>query len=173
MDRLSVFSRKVLALHHPYRRHGSLFTGTSSSHADALWTNSVQLWELAALSIHRSSLHKYGKSHRLAGADQESQPWALITGASDGLGVGWAQELAAEGINVILHGRNPTKLDALKRTLEAEHKISVRTLVLDAEKLPTSTEEGAYKEFDQLILDTVTGIPLTILINVSTLLRSS
>lgn len=128
----------------------------------------MQLWELANLSLHRTKLPKYGRSHRLAGADQESQPWALITGASDGLGVGWAKELAIDGINIILHGRNPTKLDALKSTIEAEYKVCVRTLVLDAEKLPTSTEEGAYKDFDRLILDTVAGIPLTILVNVST-----
>lgn len=103
----------------------------------------------------------------MASADQKSKPWALVTGASDGLGVGWAHELAAEGINVILHGRNSSKLDGIKSTLEAEHKICVRTLVLDAEKLPTSLEEGAYDEFDRLILDTVADIPLTILINVS------
>lgn len=87
--------------------------------------------------------------------------------------MGWAKELAADGINVIIHGRNPSKLDALKNTIEAEYNVCVRTLVLDAERLPTSTEEGAYKDFDRLILDAVAGIPLTILINVSTCLSKT
>lgn len=110
-------------------------------------------------------MHTYGNSHPGAGVDQESRPWALITGASDGLGLAWGQELAADGFNVILHGRNAKKLDGIKKDLEQEYNIRVRTLVFDAELMPTSLEAGAYNDFDNLIHDTIAGISLTILIN--------
>ena len=37
--------------------------------------------------------------------------WALITGASNGLGREYAFELAREGFNIILMGRNQAKTD--------------------------------------------------------------
>ena len=36
----------------------------------------------------------------------------LITGSTDGIGLETARTLVAMGHNVLLHGRNPTKLDA-------------------------------------------------------------
>ncbi len=36
--------------------------------------------------------------------------WALVTGASDGIGKGFCQELANKGFNIILIARNPEKL---------------------------------------------------------------
>lgn len=43
----------------------------------------------------------------------------LITGSTDGIGLETAKLLAAEGHNVILHGRNPEKLAAAQQTLAA------------------------------------------------------
>jgi short-subunit dehydrogenase len=46
--------------------------------------------------------------------------WALVTGATDGIGFGFAQELCARGFNVILHGRNREKLNMRVKELTAE-----------------------------------------------------
>ncbi|CAL5867010.1 uncharacterized protein PFLUO_LOCUS1222 [Penicillium psychrofluorescens] len=46
--------------------------------------------------------------------------WALVTGATDGIGFGFSQELCARGFNVILHGRNPTKLQQRQAELARE-----------------------------------------------------
>ncbi|KAJ5578723.1 uncharacterized protein N7459_007687 [Penicillium hispanicum] len=46
--------------------------------------------------------------------------WALVTGATDGIGFGFCQELCARGFNVILHGRNRAKLESRARELAAE-----------------------------------------------------
>lgn len=72
--------------------------------------------------LYRSKLHLYHHPptpawHSLdkqrSGEPQDSNPWALITGASDGIGYGFVQELASQGFNIILHGRNQTKIDGL------------------------------------------------------------
>jgi len=44
----------------------------------------------------------------------------LVTGATDGLGRGVAERLAAEGATVHIHGRNPERLDAAAAEIEAK-----------------------------------------------------
>src|ERR1700712_245755 len=63
--------------------------------------------------LRRSSFSRYISS------DDKSPTWALVTGASDGIGLGFAHELCSRGINVILHGRNKPKLQAVKEKLIA------------------------------------------------------
>lgn len=58
-----------------------------------------------------SSLKRYHYGH------DGSPPWALVTGASDGIGLGFAHELAHRGFNVILHARNATKLEGVNSQL--------------------------------------------------------
>lgn len=58
--------------------------------------------------------------------------WALVTGATDGIGFGFCQELCARGFNVILHGRNPEKLARRAAELNALFpRRRVDTLCLD------------------------------------------
>ncbi len=46
-------------------------------------------------------------------------PWALIAGASDGVGLAFARRLAREGLNLILVARNQAKLDKAAEELRA------------------------------------------------------
>lgn len=46
-------------------------------------------------------------------------PWALIAGASDGVGLALARQLAGEGLKLILVARNQAKLDAAATELRA------------------------------------------------------
>ncbi|KAF7172541.1 hypothetical protein CNMCM5623_004733 [Aspergillus felis] len=63
------------------------------------------------------------------------EAWALVTGASDGIGFGFAQELCKRGFNIFLHGRNHDKLQRKRDELLAEFpKAKVRILVFDAFK---------------------------------------
>ncbi len=55
---------------------------------------------------------------------------ALITGATSGIGEGCARRFAAGGYNVIITGRNQSKLDALKAELERDGT-QVLTLTFD------------------------------------------
>ncbi|MFQ5417897.1 MAG: SDR family NAD(P)-dependent oxidoreductase [Myxococcota bacterium] len=50
-------------------------------------------------------------------------PWALVTGASAGIGRECARQIAAEGINLVLVARRKNLLEELGRELSAEHGV--------------------------------------------------
>ncbi|MFE5410802.1 SDR family NAD(P)-dependent oxidoreductase [Microbacterium sp. NPDC056569] len=56
---------------------------------------------------------------------------ALITGASAGLGVEYANQLAARGADVVLVARREDRLRALAERLEAAHGITATAIALD------------------------------------------
>lgn len=57
--------------------------------------------------------------------------WALVTGASSGLGAEFAKQLAAAGCNVLLTARSTDKLEALAAALVDEYKVEARALFSD------------------------------------------
>jgi len=58
-------------------------------------------------------------------------PWALVAGASVGLGEAFARQLAGRGVNLLLMARRQDALDHLAVGLRATHGIDVRTLAAD------------------------------------------
>ncbi|MCT4778277.1 MULTISPECIES: SDR family NAD(P)-dependent oxidoreductase [Exiguobacterium] len=64
---------------------------------------------------------------------------ALITGASSGIGLEFAHILAKQGYNLVLVARRQHLLDRLKRQLESEYPITVKTVALDLSR-PESAE---------------------------------
>src|SRR5579871_80435 len=57
--------------------------------------------------------------------------WALVAGASEGLGAEYATQLAAMGLNLVLIARRKELLEQLGAQLIREHAVEVRTLPLD------------------------------------------
>ena len=58
-------------------------------------------------------------------------PWAVVAGASEGLGAAFAAALAARGLNVLLLARRAEHLEAVAERLRATTKVEVRTEVFD------------------------------------------
>ncbi|HEX6798903.1 MAG TPA: SDR family NAD(P)-dependent oxidoreductase [Ktedonobacterales bacterium] len=58
-------------------------------------------------------------------------PWAVVAGASQGLGEAYAEQVAALGLNVVLIARREELLRALAERLGAKHGIEARVLALD------------------------------------------
>ena len=57
--------------------------------------------------------------------------WALVAGASEGLGEAFADALARRGCNLVLIARRGDVVGTVAERLRAEHGIEVRTLALD------------------------------------------
>ncbi len=58
-------------------------------------------------------------------------PWALVAGASAGLGAEYAAQVAARGLYVVLIARRTEQLEALSARLRADYAIQTRVLTLD------------------------------------------
>ncbi len=57
--------------------------------------------------------------------------WAVVTGASAGIGREFAEQLAAHRVNLLLLARRGELLDTLAQALRQSHGIQVQTLALD------------------------------------------
>ncbi len=58
-------------------------------------------------------------------------PWALVTGASDGIGEAMARRAAADGLNVVLAARSEDKLRALAQNIERDNNVQTRAVAAD------------------------------------------
>lgn len=80
---------------------------------------------------------------------------ALITGASRGIGRGFAERLAQDGYDLILTARTASDLDALATSLRKQHHVEVQTLAADLSK-PQGVDG---------VIAAVRGRPLSLLVN--------
>ncbi len=81
--------------------------------------------------------------------------WALVTGASAGIGEAFARALAREGMNVVVTARRKERLDALADELERDHGVQARPVAVDL-----TTPEGP-----DALADAVDDLPLGLLVN--------
>ncbi|CAL4075820.1 unnamed protein product, partial [Meganyctiphanes norvegica] len=57
--------------------------------------------------------------------------WAVVTGASDGIGKAYVHKLAARGMNVVLIARNKDKLDGVAEYARSEYGIETSVVIAD------------------------------------------
>jgi hypothetical protein len=86
-----------------------------------------------------------------------SGKWALVTGASAGIGAALAEELARGGTNLVLTARRQDRLEELAKKLEAAHKIQTKVFVADL------TQPDAPEKIFQFTKDQ--GVIVELLIN--------
>ncbi|OAA66488.1 3-ketoacyl-reductase [Niveomyces insectorum RCEF 264] len=97
-----------------------------------------------------TNLRKYGKKGT----------WAVVTGASDGLGKEYASQLAAKGFNLVLVSRTKSKLDALASQLEDKYAgsgLQTKVLAMDY----AQNDDADYERLAELI----DGLDIGILVN--------
>lgn len=100
------------------------------------------LLRLATVYFGPSHVHRYLHS---------AKSYALVTGATDGIGKAVARELYNKGFNLILHGRSEEKLQRVKAELQAQASTSrdVRLWVANAND-PDVDFEAAVAQWDDL-----------------------
>ncbi|ERN13737.1 very-long-chain 3-oxoacyl-CoA reductase 1 [Amborella trichopoda] len=85
--------------------------------------------------------------------------WALITGPTDGIGKGFAFQLARKGLNLVLVGRSPSKLKEVSDGIHSKcgEKVQIKTVVVDF--------SGNLSEGMQKIEEAIHGLDVGVLIN--------
>ncbi len=71
------------------------------------------------------------KSKNIEKFKQKCGPWAIVTGASSGIGTEFAKKLAAIGLNLVLVARRKDCLEVLKQNLEQAYNIQVKITAVD------------------------------------------
>jgi uncharacterized protein len=88
-------------------------------------------------------------------------PWALVTGASSGIGEQFAHALAARGLNLIVTARRAALLEALAADIRRRHSVGVDVLALDLSRqdfLPALTAACADKDIGLVVSNAGFGL---------------
>lgn len=126
----------------------------------------VKVYNILILYLRPSGLARF--RHKSRNGDG---PWAMVTGASDGIGLQFANELASQGFNVVIHGRNHEKLSRVQSQLQTKFPAqSFRTLVANAGTMTSITHQpgglGKFEPVDfKAIQQSLDDINLTVLVN--------
>ncbi|XP_053665067.1 inactive hydroxysteroid dehydrogenase-like protein 1 [Anopheles marshallii] len=89
-----------------------------------VWTPVLLVLRSIRLLVFRQELsQRYGK-------------WAVITGASDGIGKGYAHYLARQGMAIVLVARNEAKLAKVAAEIKSKHGVETKIVVADFSKGP-------------------------------------
>lgn len=83
--------------------------------------------------------------------------WALVTGASSGLGVDFAHQLARRGMHIVLAARREERLKDVAENLKERYGVRTQVVVMDL-----STDEGPEDLFNEI---KSRGIEIEVLIN--------
>ncbi|RSL71482.1 Very-long-chain 3-oxoacyl-CoA reductase [Fusarium duplospermum] len=105
---------------------------------------------LSAFVLGGTNLRKYGKPGT----------WAVVTGASDGLGKEYALQLAAKGFNLVLVSRTLSKLESLAAEIQEKYPgkgLEIKNLAMDF----SQNNNADYERLAELIQ----GLDIGILIN--------
>eukprot|EP00127_Corallochytrium_limacisporum_P000786 Clim_evm72s25 gene=Clim_evmTU72s25 len=83
--------------------------------------------------------------------------YALVTGATDGIGLAYANEFARMGYNLVLVSRTQSKLDACQKDIESKHGVKVETVAFDF--------SDTSLDYNKDLGDKVKGLDIGVLVN--------
>ncbi|XP_072278519.1 inactive hydroxysteroid dehydrogenase-like protein 1 [Pyxicephalus adspersus] len=82
------------------------------------WYTMIQQYVMPSLLSRTKHIKQYGE-------------WAVVTGATGGIGKAYAEELASHGVNVLLISRNPEKLKNVSEAITETYGVKTRFIVAD------------------------------------------
>ncbi|XP_008221966.1 PREDICTED: very-long-chain 3-oxoacyl-CoA reductase-like protein At1g24470 [Prunus mume] len=107
---------------------------------------SLANWVFIILLRPPKNLKKYGS-------------WAMVTGATDGIGKAFAYQLAQKGLNLILVSRNSTKLKSVLKEIQAHYPTTqIKTIAFDF-------SVGSLVGMNELLEEEIRGLDVGVLIN--------
>ena len=83
---------------------------------------------------------------------EEYGQWAIVTGASRGIGKSYAYELAKRGLNLILIARSESLLSQIAKEIEESHRVKVESIVADM------SQSDVFAKIEEGIADKDIGI---------------
>ena len=115
---------------------------------------------LAILSFAKQLLSAFFKYFLRPGKNlKKLGEWAVITGATDGIGKAYAKALAKKGFNIVLISRTESKLIDTKDEITAKYpSVSVKYVVCDYSKFDQASTQATVKS-------AISGLQIGILIN--------
>lgn len=87
--------------------------------------------------------------------------WAVVTGPTSGIGRSMALELARLGLNLVLVGRDPAKLDDISRAVSEAHGVQAKTVLFDFSLVSTPQGDEAMGR----LREAVQGLEVGVLVN--------
>ncbi|KAJ8923518.1 hypothetical protein NQ315_010096 [Exocentrus adspersus] len=87
---------------------------------------------------------------------KDTGKWAVVTGATDGIGKAYAEILAKKGLNIVLISRSQPKLEAVAEEIETKYKVETKIVAADF----TDTTQ-IYHHIDKQLI----GLEVGVLIN--------
>ncbi len=79
-----------------------------------------------------------------------------MTGAGDGIGKSYCEQLAKRGLNIVLVSRTLSKLETVAKEIETNYNVETKIIVVDFTK-----EEGIYEKIEE----SIEGLEIGILVN--------
>nr|XP_029135036.1 very-long-chain 3-oxoacyl-CoA reductase-B-like isoform X1 [Labrus bergylta] len=81
--------------------------------------------------------------------------WAVVTGATDGIGKAYAEELARRGFSIVLISRSQEKLDDVSKAIASKCGVETKTIAADFSAVDIYSK----------IEDALTGLEIGVLVN--------
>jgi len=113
------------------------------------------IWQV--LKVFRVLLSVLGFLFYSSGNLKKYGEWVVVTGATDGIGLGYARQFAKRKFNLVLISRSEEKLKKTAEELATAFKVEVRTVAADF----SSTDNAIYTK----IAEGIKGLNIGILVN--------